>query len=531
MLKRMKICKVRNHGYTKFRNLLLIIGIGIFLSCQPESNESPPPNIVVILADDMGYSDLGCTGAEINTPNLDNLADNGLLFTHMYNTSRCCPSRASLLTGLYQHRAGIGAMVQNLGMPAYQGYLDENSVTIAEVLQQKGYRTIMAGKWHVGDERQHWPDRRGFDQFYGIPKGGGLYFYPSDFLDRPIYKNGERVFPDSTTFYSTDNFTDESIGIVEEAVKQQQPFFLYLAYIAPHYPLQAWPEDIKKYEGKYDAGYDAIRRQRFEKQKELGLVPPDLKISPAEYPDWSLVENKEEEVRKMQVYAAQVDRMDQNIGKLVRALEAMEALDNTIIMFLSDNGACAQEENWAPGAKIGTNESFVSYGKNWANVSNTPFRQYKAQEHEGGIATPLIVHWPRGLKNTGKYINEPVHINDIMPTCLELADAEYPDHYQDRIIKPLDGKSFASFFRQDPDNLHDELYWEHLGNKAVRKGEWKLVKLKNQPWELYNLENDPLELKNMVRQKIDLKDSLANEWQQWANYAGVEPWPIEKNSN
>ena len=508
--------------------IYILLALLSFYSCEQKEEEKP--NIIIILADDMGYSDLGCTGAEINTPNLDQLANEGLLFTNCYNTARCCPSRASLLTGLYQHQAGVGAMNHDRGIPSYQGYLNNNSVTIAEVLQQNGYRTLMAGKWHVGDEREHWPDKRGFDRFYGIPKGGGLYFYPSKFIDREVYKNGQKVEPDSNTFYSTDNFTTESIQFIEEAQKDQKPFFLYLAYIAPHYPLQAWPEDIAKYEGVYNKGYDAIREKRFIKQQELGLIPENLKISPSDYPSWESVENKEEEIRKMQVYAAQMDNMDQNIGKLIDALERMGELENTVIMFLSDNGACAQEENWAPGAKIGTAESFVSYGKNWANVSNVPYREYKAQTFEGGIVTPLIVHWPAGIQSDEKFIRNVIHINDIMPTCLEIAGVEYPETYNGNEIIPLPTRSFLPLMKGEK-LQHGQLYWEHLGNQAVRQDNMKLARDHNQPWKLYDLAKDPTELNDLSNTKQELVKKLESDYQKWMNKVGAKEWPVEKPVN
>ena len=257
---------------------LSIIFFLLFFSCKLKS-EKGKTNIIIILADDMGYSDIGCTGSEIETPNLDKLAKDGLLFTHCYNASRCAPSRASLLTGLYQHRTGMGHMVEDLGISGYRGFLNGNCVTIAEILKQNGYKTIMTGKWHVGNDRENWPDKRGFDNFFGIPKGGGLYFYPSKFIDRPIFRNNKQVFPDSTKFYTTDNFTSEAIEFINNANSENKPFFLYLAYIAPHFPLQAWPEDIAKYKGKYDVGYEEIRKKRFERQKELRIVDEELTLS------------------------------------------------------------------------------------------------------------------------------------------------------------------------------------------------------------------------------------------------------------
>ena len=508
-------------------NIFVFISLAvIFLfSCNDKKNDQRP-NIIVILADDMGYSDLGCTGSEIATPNLDKMAAEGVMFTHCYNASRCCPSRASLLTGLYQHEAGVGHMNDDLGYPAYRGYLNEQCVTIAEVLKGADYHTYMVGKWHIGDAREHWPDKRGFEQFYGVPKGGGLYFFPSRFIDRQVYKNGIEETPDSTTFYSTNNFTDEAIGFIKNQ-SDQKPFFLYLAYIAPHFPLQALPEDIAKYKDVYRQGYDSIRKSRYKKELQLGLIDPNTKISPSDYPYWDSVKNIAEESRKMAVYAAQVDRMDQNIGRLFQALSEMNKLDNTMVLFLSDNGACAEKVNRSPGKRIGTAQSFVSYGKNWANVSNTPYRLYKSMEHEGGIITPLIVYWPKEIRTGGRLIGEPVHIIDIMPTCLALGNASYPEKFKGNKILPMEGRSFLPLLHKTKNAGRRELFWEHQGNKAVRQGDWKLVKLHAHPWELYNLNQDPTELNDLVDQKIVIKDKLLSDYEQWMLKNGVREWPVK----
>jgi len=529
----MILMKIINFTHMKYLycKIILLVTLTLFfvliISCQNKSGNKPDkPNILIILADDMGYSDLGCMGSEIETPNLDMLADNGLLFTNCYNTSRCSPSRASLLTGLYPHSTGVGHLTDNLGYPSYQGYLNDKCVTLAEMLQIAGYRTIMSGKWHIGDKREHWPDRRGFEHFFGIPKGGGLYFYPSRFIDRPIYRNSELVKPDSATFYSTDDFTTEAINFIDKTKFSGQPFFLYLAYIAPHYPLQAWPKDIARYKDRYNTGYEVIRQNRFRRQQELGIVSPELKLSPPEYKNWSEV-NAKEESYKMAVYAAMVDRMDQNIGKLISYLESAGELKNTIIFFLSDNGACAENVNRSPYAETGTVQSFVSYGENWANVSNTPYRKYKSQEHEGGIITPLIVHWPEGIKQNSRKVTDVVHIIDIVPTCLEIAEAEYPAEYKGNTILPAEGISFLPVLRNEKIEERRNLYWEHQGNKAIRMNDKKLVKLNNREWELYSLDNDPTELVNLAVKKPALKDSLENLWNEWAVRCNIRDWPVK----
>jgi len=512
----------------KHRLILVLILIVIATFERRTSAQTPAkPNIVLILADDMGYSDLSCMGSEIPTPNLDGLARNGVLFTHFYNTSRCCPSRASLLTGLYQTRAGMGHMnTTQLNVREYQGYLSRNSVTIAEVLHENGYTTIMTGKWHVGDEPEQWPIRRGFDRFYGIPAGGGLYFYPSEFINRPVYFNDKQVVPD-TGWYSTEAFTDYAINFIEETVREEKPFFLYQAYIAPHWPLQAKEEDIERFKGKYNNGYDSIRQQRFRRQKELGIVSENTRLTPAGYPAWADIEDQQREARKMEVYAAQVACLDRNIGRLIQSLKELGVYNNTVIIFLSDNGACAEEVNRSGNTQIGGAASFVSYGENWANVSNTPYRLYKSFVHEGGILTPMIVSWPEGVSKAGVITNEPAHINDIMPTCLELAGAVYPTGYNGNKIEPLDGKSFWSLVQGEKQSFNRPLYFQHQGNLAARFGNWKLVKQHNHNWELYNLENDPVEMQDRSETDSLKRDQLIGQYQSWSKEYGVLTWPLK----
>jgi arylsulfatase A-like enzyme len=485
------------------------------------------PNIIIILADDMGYSDLGCTGSEIQTPNLDRMAKEGVLFTHFYNTSRCCPSRTSLLTGQYQWDAGMGHMdTTESRFPEYQGFINDKSVTIAEVLKENGYQTFMSGKWHVGSkERSMWPDYRGFEQFYGVPNGGGIYFYPSIYWDRPVYWNGEQVIPDDS-WYSTDAFTDYAIDYLKDKRDKKKPFFMYLAYVAPHFPLMAKPQDIEKYRDTYKSGYDVIRKARFEKQKAIGLIPAGLEASDPVYPEWNTVEDKNQEAMEMAVYAAMVDCLDQNIGKLMTTLEEENISENTIVFFLSDNGACQTDYNKTPDVEIGTRGSNVAYGI-WNNVSNTPYRMRKGQEHEGGIITPLIVHWPEGIKQTGKRISHTAHINDLMPTCLELAGAEYPETYKDVLLDPLDGQSFLPLLNGKTRKDTPTYYWEHEGNKAVRHGDWKLVALHNEDWELYNLKLDPFELNNLIDEAPEEAERLLLLYEKWSNKHGVKPWPLQ----
>ena len=507
---------------TKYFLIILAVIVG-FTSCSiPDKNDKP--NIIVILVDDMGYSDLGCTGSEIETPNLDKMATEGALFTKFYNTSRCCPSRASLLTGQYQWDAGIGHMdTDKSDLPEYQGYLNKQSVTIAEVLKENGYQTFMSGKWHVGHkQREWWPDYRGFEQFYGIPAGGGIYFYPSKFYERPIYWNGELQTPDSS-WYSTDAFTDYSIDYIKNRRDKKKPFFMYMAYIAPHFPLQAKTEDIDKYRDTYKVGYDVIRNARFEKQKKLGIVSNELPASKPVYEDWETLENKDVEALEMAVYAAMIDCLDQNIGKLMSALEDEDIAENTVVMFLSDNGACQASRNKTPEARLGSRDCNAAYGI-WYNVSNTPYKMRKSQEHEGGIITPLIIHYPYGIKNKGKLISEPAHVMDIMPTCLKLAGAIYPENYKGVKLDELDGNSFLPLLNGAEQNKDREYFWEHEGNRAVRVGDWKLVSLHKKDWELYNIEEDPYEMKNLVDSYSVKKNELLLKYKSWVKEHGVRRW-------
>ena len=448
------------------------------------------PNIIILLADDMGFSDLGCTGSEIETPNLDRMAKEGALFTQFYNTSRCCPSRASLLTGQYQWDAGMGHMdTTRSNYPEYQGYINKESVTIAEVLRPEGYQTFMSGKWHVGSsERNMWPDYRGFDQFYGCPDGGGIYFYPSKFYNRPVYWNGEEVYPDDT-WYSTDAFTDYAIDYITDKREKNKPFFMYIAYVAPH--------------------------------------TLHLELSEPVYPDWETVEDKDQEAMEMAVYAAMVDCMDQNIGKLMNTLKEEGIADNTIVFFLSDNGAAQTDMNKTPDVEVGTRDSNVAYGI-WNNVSNTPYRMRKSQEHEGGIISPLIVHWPAGIVDKGRRISDTTHINDLMPTCLELAGAAYPKTYNGIDLDPLDGKSIIPFLKGDSHNEDPLHFWEHQGNRAVRHGDWKLVALHKGEWELYNLGTDPFELNNLIDEYPEKASALLSQYESWAKEHGVSPWPLNQ---
>jgi len=529
---------------------------------SPE-HSSNRPNIVVILVDDMGFSDIGCFGAEVRTSNLDRLAQRGLRFTQMYNCARCCPTRASLLTGLYPHQAGVGHMVGNHGVREYQGYLRDDCVTIAEVLRESGYRTLMSGKWHVGggyqaNKPETWtpgaedhpiPVQRGFDEHYGMLGGAGSYFKPPYMV-----RNDRIVEPEGDDYYITDAISDEAAAMIEAAAKADGPFFLYVGYTAPHWPLHARPEDIARYEGKYRrGGWDGVRTSRHEVLKGLGIVDPKWEISPRDEkaPAWSEVKEKDWEDLRMAVYAAQIDRMDQGVGKIMGKLRELGVEENTLVMFLSDNGGCAEflaedsnrKEPFrydiptrdgrtvrignTPRIKPGPDDTFMSYDLPWANASNAPFRLYKHWVHEGGIATPLIVHWPAAVGES-RIVHSPCHVIDITATCLEAAGVEYPAEFGGRKIATLEGESLMPAMRGEELERERPLFWEHEGNRAVRDGSWKLVRKYPGGWELYNMEEDRTERRDLAEREKERVVRMARMYDEWGARCGVLDWPLPK---
>ncbi len=501
-----------------------------------EVSQNSPPNIVIIMADDMGYSDIGCYGGEIATPHLDALAADGLQFRHFYNAARCCPTRAALLTGLYPHEAGMGGMVSDLesdpALGAYQGFLNDSSITIAELLKSAGYATYMAGKWHVGEKPEHWPRQRGFARYYGLISGASSYFtlIEEQPRTRQMVLDDQRWQPPAEGFYMTDAFTDYAVSFLKEHTRQrkEQPFLLYLAYTAPHWPLHALPEDIQKYENRYQVGWDSLRNERYRKMTDLGIIDPTFRLSPREasVPAWMDAGEKEVWAQKMAVYAAMIDRMDQNIGRVFEQLKQAGAWDNTLILFLSDNGGCAEEISGRnlndPSAKIGYPGSYVAYRKPWAIASNTPFRRYKQWVNEGGIATPLIAHWPAGITQKG-VVNNYAHVIDMMATCADVAGIQYPSQFDGHPVKPLRGRSLRSFFAGiPPDDQERTLYWEHFGHQALRQGRWKIVSdAPDNDWALYDMEKDPTELQDVADEFPRVVEHLSTGYQQWAQEVGV----------
>jgi len=544
------------------------LGTLALVSMHAGAQKDSRPNIIVILADDLGYSDLGCYGSEINTPNLDKLAQQGLRFNSFYNASRSCPTRASLLTGLYPHQAGIGRMTFNDKLPGYRGQMTENSVTIPEALKDAGYQTGMIGKWHVAEtplkkDQRKWlahqvyhedfadkicyPTHRGFDDFYGIIYGVVNYFDPFSLVDgeTPV-KNVPK------DYYITQALSDSAVSYVNRYAKNDKPFFLYLSYTAPHWPLHALPEDIKKYENTYKVGWDAIREKRYERMKELGIFPEAKDfLTPRQNPTtWDNNETKEWDARAMAVHAAMIDRMDRGIGEMLDALEKNGQLDNTLIVFLSDNGCSSENcqnysggENDRPdmtriGEKIvyprnkqvlpGSELTYASIGPIWANVANTPFRFWKAKSYEGGINTPFIAYWPKGInKNKGQITSQPGHIIDIMATCLDLGKAKYPKQHHGKEIIPLEGKSLVPILKGDKRKGHDYLAFEHFNEKAlISKDGWKIVQPgKNAAWELYNLNTDRTEMNNLAAEYPDRVKSMEKQYGEWAERCMVVPAP------
>ncbi len=511
------------------RRSFCLVFTGLFvLSHSVRAADAPRPNIIVILVDDMGFSDIGCYGSEIPTPNLDALAANGLRFTQFYNTARCCPTRASLLTGLYPHQTGVGHMIDDQGLPGYRGRLNRQCVTLAEVLRPAGYFTAMTGKWHVGQEHGVTPWRRGFERSLNAAAGG--FYYP-DSPRTDLFFNGQHVGrnddPLPKHWYSTDLWTGFGLKFIDEAAQANQPFFLYLAHNAPHFPLQAPDEAIAKFRGRYKAGWDQLGEQRHAMQLEMGIVDKAWPKAPRpeSVAEWNTLGDEEQDRfdHIMAIYAACVSRMDQSVGTLVAGLKQRGQLDNTLILFLSDNGGNA--ESGPAGLLVGNHpgdaQSNVFCGESWAWLQNTPLRRYKHFNHEGGIATPLIAHWPAGIAAKGELRHQPGHVIDLMATCVDVSGAKYPAEFSGQTILPMEGRSLVAAFSNRPIE-RDALYWEHEGNAAVRADDWKLVRLGQRgTWELYDLAADRTEQHDLAASRPDKVKELSAKWTTWAQRCHV----------
>ena len=514
------------------------------------------PDIIVILNDDMGYSDIGCYGGEIQTPNLDRLASDGIRYSQFYNTARCSPSRASLLTGLHPHQTGIGILTYDTGPEGYTGDLNRNCVTMAEVLKGAGYRTYLSGKWHVAqnltEPTDSWPLQRGFDEFYGTIIGAGSFYHPNT-LTRGNTNIEDEAQNDPAFFY-TDAIADQAAEFIRDHHEKtpDTPLFQYVAFTAPHWPLHAHPEDIAKYKGRFDAGWDQLREERLQRMIRAGIIHPNWQLTDRDptQPPWENAEQKEWLLRCMEVYAAQIDRMDQGIGKVLTALEETGRLENTLVLFLSDNGACAEDIPEGvdlnslvddlmiargetrdgrpvrlgndPTIMPGAEDTYQSYGVAWANLSNTPFRLYKHWIHEGGISTPLIAHWPKGIAERGGLRHTPGQLPDLMATIVAVSGASYPATYKGNDILPLEGSSLVPTFEGDRER-EAPLFWEHEGNAAVRVGNWKLVRKYPDPWELYDMEADRTEMHDLAGKHPERVTEMQALYQNWADRCGVIP--------
>lgn len=474
------------------------------------------PNIILIMADDLGYSDIGCYGGEIHTPNLDKLAAEGMRFTRFYNAAKCAPTRASLLTGQYEFAAGIKKM--------------EHGATFGELLRSAGYRTIISGKWH----QVPLPTTRGFDRYQGLADGACNFWNPGTTAvpgePQPGRKKetprrwaieGKAIMgfvPKDKNFYTTDVFTDYAVDRLEEYKDEEKPFLLYVPYTAPHYPLHAWPEDIARYKGKYKTGWDELRKKRYKKLVKMRLLGVKQKQNPRD-PDvaaWDTLDSTQKEAAelKMAVYAAMVDRMDQGIGRIIKKLEAIGKKKNTLIMFLSDNGACAEIMDTTPDVPPGPVESYRTLGREWANACNTPYRKYKTTNYEGGTCTPFIASWP-GIIKPGSITDQIGHIIDVVPTFMDIAGAAYPEQLEGRKLKAIAGLSLLPVLKGKNRKGHEVLYWKFRDSKAVCAGKWKLVQLEDAGWELYDLDEDRTEMNDLVKKYPEKVKQMSALWKDW----------------
>ncbi len=531
------------------------------MACLAAPTVGQRPNILVILADDLGYSDLGCFGSEIPTPHIDALAARGLRFTQCYNSARCCPSRAALMTGLYPHQAGIGSFATRRPAkgrgPAYLGHLNSRCTTLAEVLGGAGYQTYMVGKWHM---ELPGPIARGFDEFYGFTRG-----YEQDQWQPARYRRlpagRAQASYEEGKFYATDAFCDYALDFLAQArADRSRPWLLYLAHSAPHFPVQAPAASVDRHVTRYRRGWDLLRQERFARQRRSGLaeaswILPERGIVPVDRPDiangfpgqtnpaWDSLstDRRADLARRMAVFAAMVEHIDQGIGRLVADLKRHDDFDNTLILFVSDNGACYE---WGPFgfdgpsrrgkttlhrgeqlARMGGPGTYHAYGSSWANLGNTPLRLYKHFTHEGGVCTPLIAHWPAGIESDSQWVRDPVHLFDIMPTLCAVTGASYPSHRRGKPVQAMEGVSLLPAFRGQP-LAERSLAFEHQGARALRRGEWKAVWSKRMPskieWELYNLAEDRCETRNLAKQQPRRTAAMAEEWQTWARRVGVK---------
>ena len=534
------------------RGSAAVPAVGILIACcslgATDTSQAQPPDIVVILADDLGYSDIGSYGSEIETPNLDRLAHDGLRFTALYNFSRCMPTRAALLTGHYPHSAGLGGAIRYEDRPndpsgvfahflgpepgPYQGYLHDTLPTLAELLGRAGYRTYMSGKWHVGERRDRWPHARGFDRFFGLIGGESSYF-------EPVAGQGEAVrmvrddqpwSPPAHGYYATDAYTDAAVEFIAGHHRRHagRPLFLYLAYTAPHFPLHAREEDIERFAGRYDEGWDIVRERRIERQRALGIVGGQMRPAarPESVPAWASVDYPSHWSRRMEVYAAMIHSMDRGIGRVLGALEATGRRDDTLILFFSDNGPSSRDLSnrpaYDPSATIGARGSYYNIREPWAWVSAAPFRGYKAESLEGGIRSPLVVNWPAGVADAGRVEPAPLAVIDLLPTLLGIVGSDYPQSFAGVPTKALPGVDFRGLLDGSATVEARSFYFEHYEHRALNDGAWKVAYSPvEKRWSLYRLADDPAETRDLAAMQPQRLAAMVSEWTAWADTVGV----------
>lgn len=538
----------------------------IILATLTPTAHAARPNVLIVLLDDLGYSDLGCYGGEIPTPHIDKLAANGARFTQMYNSARCCPSRAALMTGLHPHLAGIGSFTFRNSQearkgPAFRGSLNDQCVTLAEVLKTAGYNTYMSGKWHMGDPG---PIARGFDEFYGYRHDHSHNQFDRDYyVRRPSDRKPELDY-DKDDYYATDAFNDYAMEFLKQARAKDKPWLLYVAHSSPHFPVQAPAESVEPFVKTYERGWDALRTERFARQKAIGLADDSWRLTPRSLvpvdrkdiangypgvanPAWAALpaDRRADLARRMAIFAAMVKHVDDGVGRIIADLEKHNELHNTLVLVLSDNGACYE---WGPFgfdgrsrtgkttlhtgdalAKMGGPDTHHSYGSGWANLGNTPLRMYKHFTHEGGIGTPFIVHWPKGIGTPDRWVREPCHLMDIMPTICEATGAVYPKTRKLFTLHPLEGVSLLPAARGKR-IAERAIAFEHQGARALRKGPWKIVWSKREPgtvaWQLYNIDTDRCETTDLAAKHPQRVSEMAAEWDAWGDR--VKAWPFWK---
>lgn len=520
--------------------LTLVVNASLF------AQKKQRPNIILVLVDDLGFSDTSPYGAtDLETPNINRLASEGLKLKEFYNNSICAPTRASLLTGQYQHKAGVGYFNVNLGLPAYQGFLNKESLTLAEVLKSGGYSTIISGKWHVGDDEDQWPAQRGFDKSFGFIGGASNYYEINENgkEDVKLLKNNKPYYL-AKDKYLTEEITNNALEFLDEQNEEKKPFFLYLAYNAPHWPLQALPEDIAKYKGRYSIGWDSLRTLRHKNAIEEGVIDKDQKIAVRDdkLQSWDKLTYDEQKYwqTRQEVYAAMIDRVDQGIGRVLAKLKDLKKDDNTLIVFISDNGAQGgnnlrlyTSRNTGP---VGTAGSYEVQNSNWSQTGNSPLRNYKGTPYEGGISAPFIAWYPKSIK-ANTIAQGTAHLIDLAPTFYQLAGVTYPTKYKGITTNALVGRSLVPVLTGQADKLErgEPLFWERGGNKAVRDGKWKLVSTEDGKYELYDIEKDRAENTDLAAQNPEVVQKLKAQYRVWAQKNDVVDYnklrPVQQGRN